>query len=58
MDTLATAAGTLPPNTLGTNAFIFVACAWTFVLGLTLWSFRKLMATPENEKVPPAGSIP
>ena len=56
MDTLATAAGTLPPNTLGTNAFIFMALAWTFVL--SLWSFRKLMSTPENEKLPPAVSIP
>ena len=57
MDTLATAAA-LPPNTLGMNAFIFMASAWIFVLGLTLWSFRKLMATPEPEKIPSAGSIP
>lgn len=56
MDTLATAA-TLPPNTLGLNAFIFMAMAWAFVLTLMLWSFRKLMTTPE-EKLPPAGSIP
>ncbi len=58
MDTLATAAGALPPNTLGTNALIFMAIAWTAVLGLMLWAFRKLMSTPETEKLPPAGSIP
>jgi len=56
MDTSIVA--TLPPNTLGLNAFIFMALAWTFVLGLMLWSFRKLMSTPENEKLPPPGSIP
>jgi hypothetical protein len=56
MDTLATAAA-LPPNTLGTNAFLFMAIAWTCVLSLMLWSFSKLLRTPENEKVPPAGSI-
>lgn len=37
-------------------ALIFMLCAWTFVLGLTLWSFRKLMTT--EEKLPPPGSIP
>jgi len=57
MDTLATAAA-LPPNTLGLNALIFMGTAWTCVLSLMLWSFSKLMSTPENEKVPPAGSIP
>ena len=57
MDTLATAAA-LPPNTIGMNALIFMGMAWTFVLSLMLWSFSKLMSTPENEKVPPAGSIP
>jgi len=56
MDTTALAA--LPPNTLGLNAFLFMAGAWIFVLGLMLWSFLKLMSTPENEKLPPAGSIP
>lgn len=56
MDTSIVAA--LPPNTLGLNAFLFMAGAWIFVLSLMLWSFRKLMSTPENEKVPPAGSIP
>lgn len=57
MDTLATVA-TLPPNTLGINAFLFMATAWICVLGLMLWSFRKLMTTPEHEKLPPPGSIP
>ena len=57
MDTLATAAA-LPPNTLGLNALLFMGTAWACVLSLMLWSFSKLMATPENEKVPPAGSTP
>ena len=57
MDSLTTAAA-LPPNTLGASAFIFIALVWTFVLGLTFWSFRKLMATPEHETLPPPGSIP
>ena len=52
-----TTVAVMAPNTLGLSAFIFVALAWTFVLGLTLWSFRKLMTTPE-EKLPPPGSIP
>jgi hypothetical protein len=56
MDT--TIVATLPPNTLGLNAFIFMALAWIFVLGLTFWSFRRLMATPEVEQLPPPGSIP
>ena len=56
MDT--TIVATLPPNTLGLNAFIFMALAWTCVLGLTLWSFRRLMTTPENETLPPPGSMP
>ena len=57
MDT--TTVATLPPNTLGLAAFIFLALAWTFVLGVMLWSFRKLMKTPpEHEKLPPPGSIP
>ncbi len=57
MDTLATVA-TLPPNTLGLNAFLFMATAWICVLGLMLWAFRKLLSTPEDEKLPPPGSIP
>lgn len=57
MDTLATAAA-LPPNTLGTNALLFMGTAWFCVLTLMLWSYRKLLATPEEEKLPPPGSIP
>ena len=42
-----------------TTALVFMAGAWIFVLGLTLWSFRKLMSTPpEHEPLPPPGSIP
>ena len=40
------------------TALIFMAGAWIFVLGLTLWSFRKLMSTEAEEKLPPPGSIP
>ena len=41
-----------------TTALIFMLSAWVFVLGLTFWSFKRLMATPEEEKLPPPGSIP
>jgi hypothetical protein len=41
-----------------TAALLFLLGAWSFVLGLTFWSFWKLMRTPENEKLPPPGSIP
>jgi hypothetical protein len=53
-----TMVASLPPNTLGTNAFLFMAGAWTFVLTLMLWSFRKLMSTKADEPLPPPGSIP
>lgn len=56
MDT--TAVATLPPNTLGLAALIFLVLAWSFVLGVMFWSFHRLMKTPENEKLPPPGSIP
>jgi hypothetical protein len=40
-------------------ALIFMLAVWTFVLGLTGWSFHRLMKTdPANEKVPSPGSIP
>jgi hypothetical protein len=39
------------------SALLFMAGAWIFVLGLTAWSFWKLMATPPEEKLPPPGSI-
>ena len=39
------------------SALIFLLSAWTFVLGLTFWSFWKLMQTPpEHEKLPPPGT--
>jgi hypothetical protein len=43
---------------MNTTAMIFMAGAWTFVLGLVIWSYRKLMSTPQEEKLPPPGSIP
>lgn len=39
-------------------ALVFMLLAWTFVLGLTFWSFKRLMSTPAEEKLPPPGSIP
>ena len=39
-------------------ALIFMAGAWIFVLGLTAWSFSKLLRTPQEEELPPPGSIP
>jgi len=41
-----------------TTALIFMLSAWTFVLGLMIWSFRRLMKSPQDEKLPPPGSIP
>jgi hypothetical protein len=43
---------------MNTTAIVFMGAAWIFVLGLAFWSFRKLMATPQDEKLPPPGSIP
>ncbi|HEX5004514.1 MAG TPA: hypothetical protein VFV65_04320 [Gemmatimonadales bacterium] len=43
---------------MNTVAIIFMGGAWLFVLGLALWSFRKLLATPPDETLPPPGSIP
>jgi hypothetical protein len=43
---------------MNTLALVFMAGAWIFVLGLTIWSFRKLLSTPQEEKLPPPGSIP
>lgn len=31
-----------------TQAIIFMAASWAFVLGLTAWSFRKLMQDREH----------
>ena len=49
---------TFPPNTLGTGAAVFMIAAWSFVLGLAVWSFSKLLRAPKGEKLPPPGSIP
>jgi len=42
---------------MNTTAIIFMAGAWVFVLGLVLWSYRRLLSTPQEEKLPPPGSI-
>jgi len=39
------------------SALLFMAAAWAFVIGLTAWSYRKLLSTPQEEKLPPPGSI-
>jgi len=40
-----------------TGALIFLILAWTFVLGLTAWSYRKLLkADPTHEPLPPPGT--
>lgn len=49
-------------------AIVFMAASWIFVLGLTFWSFRRLMADkdhfdpdgigPGSPPVPPAASPP
>lgn len=42
-----------------TGALIFLVLAWTFVLGLTTWSYRRLLKTePSKEPLPPPGTIP
>ena len=44
---------------MNVGALVFLLGAWTFVLGLTSWSFWKLMRTPpSDEPLPPPGSIP
>ncbi len=40
------------------TAIIFMTVAWTCVIGLAVWSYRKLLSTPQEEKLPPPGSIP
>jgi hypothetical protein len=40
-----------------TTALIFLLAAWSFVLGLTFWSFYRLVKTdPSNEPTPPPGT--
>lgn len=41
-----------------TPALIFMLAAWTVVIGLALWSYKRLLTTPRDEKLPPPGSIP
>ncbi len=41
-----------------TTALLFMLLAWVFVLGLTGWAYRKLLSTPQDEQLPPPGSIP
>lgn len=55
MDT--TVVATLPPNTIGLNALLFMGGAWLFVLSLMTWSYTKLLAAPKDE-TPPPGSAP
>jgi len=44
---------------MSTGAAIFLIGAWTFVLGLTFWSFARLLRSePSKEQLPPPGSIP
>lgn len=39
------------------KALLFMLGAWVFVLGLTFWSFRKLLkADPAHEHPPPPGT--
>jgi hypothetical protein len=42
---------------MSTGALLFLIGAWVFVLGLTLWSFIRLMQTdPSREAAPPPGT--
>jgi hypothetical protein len=41
-----------------TSSLLFLLGAWTFVLSLAGWSFRRLLATPREEELPPPGAIP
>lgn len=43
---------------MSTQALIFMLAAWAFVIGLCAWSYKKLLQTPQDEKLPPPGSIP
>jgi len=44
---------------MSTGAIVFLVGAWTFVLGLTFWSFYRLLRSdPSKEQLPPPGSIP
>ena len=40
-----------------TGALMFLILAWTFVLGLTIWSYSRLLRTdPAKEPLPPPGT--
>jgi hypothetical protein len=40
-----------------TGALVFMLGAWAFVLGLTCWSFARLLKTdPRHEAAPPPGT--
>ncbi len=41
---------------MSTSAILFMAGSWTFVLGLTFWSFAKLMK--DNQHFDPDGLGP
>lgn len=43
---------------MNTTAIVFMTGAWISVLGLLIWSYRKLLSMPQEEKLPPPGSIP
>lgn len=36
-----------------TSAILFMAVSWTFVLGLTGWSFKRVLAQPDKPHQPP-----
>lgn len=33
---------------MSSGALIFMALSWTFVLGLTLWAFTKILRSPKH----------
>ena len=44
---------------MSTGALIFMLAAWAVVISLVAWSYGKLLkAPPQNEHLPPPGSIP
>ncbi|MDZ4673298.1 MAG: hypothetical protein SGI84_02525 [Gemmatimonadota bacterium] len=43
---------------MNTTALIFMAGAWAFVIGLMSWAYWKLLSTPQDEHLPPPGSVP
>lgn len=43
---------------MSTTALLFMTGAWTFVIALVIWSYWRLLRTPQDEKLPPPGSVP